>query len=422
MQQPQINKASISGTPNLTRRKLQQSDAWPEWLGTEHIQLDNYHTQGMFGTLTVPPPNLAILYWVWVYKIKEMEDNRKKARAVCDGSTRGGAAHISGHTFSPTPDMIDLCLQVTLAAQCGLTLYHADVSNAFAKAACPKQMYYMPLDAPFCEWWNTRFPTHSLLPGQAIPILKNFQGHSEAPSQWSIHIHKILVKKITLTSTTHAPCLYIGTTVHGEPILFLRQVDDFSIACTHIDTYDHVCDLLDEELTVPITRHDILAHLNGIDVVQARTHSITISVERYLDTVFESHGLKNHIPLSLPMRPDNDFVKALDSAVPLGPNVRAASDKQRFRYRGAIGELIWPMITTRPELAFLVVKLSQFSVAPAMIHYDAILAIFRYLSVTKHHGIPYTRIIFNVASFSMFKSKSFTQGNNNVFSLRNFFT
>jgi hypothetical protein len=76
------------------------------------------------------------------------------------------------------------------------------------------------------------------------------------------------------------------------------------------------------------------------------------------------------------MCPDNDFVKALDSAVPLDPDVRAATDKQRFRYHGAIGELIWPMITTHPKLAFPVVKLSQFSVSHAMIHYDAILAFF----------------------------------------------
>jgi hypothetical protein len=77
LQQPQINKASVSGIPNLARRKLQQSAAWPEWLAAEHIQLDNhYHAQGMFGTPTVLPPNLSIFYWVWVYKIKEMEDNR----------------------------------------------------------------------------------------------------------------------------------------------------------------------------------------------------------------------------------------------------------------------------------------------------------------------------------------------------------
>jgi hypothetical protein len=129
-------------------------------------------------------------------------------------------------------------------------LYHADVSNAFAEAARPKQMYYMRIDAPFCEWWNARFPTQPLLPGQAIPILKNLQGHPEAPRQGSIHIDKILVRKLALTSTTHAACLYRGT-VAGESILFLRQVDDFSIACTHCGIYDHICDLLDEELAVP---------------------------------------------------------------------------------------------------------------------------------------------------------------------------
>jgi hypothetical protein len=49
------------------------------------------------------------------------------------------------------------------------------------------------------------------------------------------------------------------------------------------------------------------------------------------------------------------------------------------------------MIMTRPELAFPVVKLSQFSVSPAVIHYNAILSIFRYLAHTRSRGITYTR-------------------------------
>jgi hypothetical protein len=184
----------------------------------------------------------------------------------------------------------------------------------------------------------------------------------------------------------------------------LRQVDDFSIACTHIDIYDHVCDLLDEELAVPITHHGILTQFNGTDVVQACTH-ITISVEQYLDTVFESHGWTNLIPLSLPMCPDNDFVKTLDSTIPLDLDVCSASDKQHFRYRGAIGELIWLVITTHPELVFPVVELSEFSVAPAMILYDVILAI--YLSVTKYHGVTYTKVIFvEHLSYTMLSSQS----------------
>jgi hypothetical protein len=111
------------------------------------------------------------------------------------GNDSSGWSHvfISGHTFAPTPGMIDLRLQVALAAQRGLKLYHADVSNAFAKAARLEQTYYMRIDAPFCEWWNARFPTQTRLPGQAIPILKNLQEHREAPRLWSIHINNILV-------------------------------------------------------------------------------------------------------------------------------------------------------------------------------------------------------------------------------------
>jgi hypothetical protein len=185
--------------------------------------------------------------------------------------------------------------------------------------------------------------------------------------------------------------------VYTEVLLLANQFSSYGKSMISLSPAHIVASMiifaifLMKNLLVPITRHGLLTHFNGIDVVQARTH-ITITVERYLNMVFESHGWNNLIPLSLPMRPYNDFFQALDSAIPLDPDVRAATDKLRFRYHGAIGELIWPMITTRLELAFPVVKLSQFSIAAAMIHYDAVLAIFRYLSVTRHHDITYTRV------------------------------
>ena len=52
----------------------------------------------MFGDPCPPPLDASIFHWVWIYKIKEEEQNRKKARAVCDGSTRGGQAQVHGPT------------------------------------------------------------------------------------------------------------------------------------------------------------------------------------------------------------------------------------------------------------------------------------------------------------------------------------
>jgi hypothetical protein len=49
------------------------------------------------------------------------------------------------------------------------------------------------------------------------------------------------------------------------------------------------------------------------------------------------------------------------------------------------------MITTRPELSYPVVKLSQFATSPATIHYDAVYVIFQYLSGTRNDSLTYTR-------------------------------
>jgi hypothetical protein len=83
----------------------------------------------------------------------------------------------------------------------------------------------------------------------------------------------------------------------------------------------------------------------------------------------------------------------LDDATPLDPVERTRADNTRFRYRAAIGELMWPMITTRPEISYPVVKLSQFSSNPAKVHYDAVSGIFQYLFGTRNDDITYTRTV-----------------------------
>jgi hypothetical protein len=386
-----IPKAHHASAPvKLTRRSLLRTEEWPEWQAAEHKQLDAYHKQGMFGTPCEPTPDASVFFWVWVYLIKPHENNRKKARAVCDGSTRGGASKINGHTFAPTPDMTDFRLQVAIAASLGYTLYCADVSNAFAEAEKPKQLYYMRVDDQYAEWWNSRFPDKPVHKGLVVPILRNLQGHPEAPRQWSIHIDRIL-KDLGFRSTTHAPCLYVGT-VDGSTVYFLRQVDDFSVACKNANVYNSFCDLIDKHLSMPITRYGIMTHFNGIDVEQSHCY-IHLHVKQYLDKVFAAHGWDSITPTTLPMRADNAFIRLLDKATSLDPDKHATTEHAMFSYRQAIGELVWPMITVRPDISFAVVKLSQFCTTPGLEHYKAVKQVFQYLSDKRTVGLVYKRSI-----------------------------
>ena len=53
-----------------------------------------------------------------------------------------------------------------------------------------------------------------------------------------------------------------------------------------------------------------------------------------------------------------------------------------FKYRVGIGESIYALITCCPDIIFHLVKLSQYSVQPAEIHYQAVKQLFKYLRAT----------------------------------------
>ena len=371
----------------LTRRGLQTQPGWPEWLRSEAEQLDSYATQGMFGTPCTPPPQAAIFHWVWIYKIKTEDNNRKKARAVCDGSTRGGQAMIAGHTYAPTPDMTDLRLFFALAALENKLVFGADVSNAFAEANAPAQEYFMRIDTQFHDWWLAK-GNPAIPPGHVIPILKNLQGHPEAPRQWSKHIDAIL-RQHGFRPTIHAPCLYRAT-IGNEDVLFLRQVDDFAIATNQESLYTNICNQLDSHLLVPMKRQGLLTHYNGIDIIQTRDY-ITLHVGSYVRRIVASHGWTDMHPVTLPMSADNEHIRLLDTATPPADEAACKALESKFRYRCGIGELIWAMITCRPEISFPVTKLSQFAAHPAALHYDAVKRVFRYINATPEHGLTYWR-------------------------------
>ena len=56
-------------------------------------------------------------------------------------------------------------------------------------------------------------------------------------------------------------------------------------------------------------------------------------------------------------------------------------------YRSAVGSLIYAMICTRPDLSWIVTKLSQFVVNPTEEHWVAVKHVFRYLQHTLDYAI-----------------------------------
>jgi hypothetical protein len=86
--------------------------------------------------------------------------------------------------------------------------------------------------------------------GHMILVLRALQCHPESPCLWEKHVDKILCS-IGFTPTVHKPCIYSGT-ILNKRILFMQQVDDFAISKPSECIIDHILDLINNLLFVPI--------------------------------------------------------------------------------------------------------------------------------------------------------------------------
>ena len=87
-------------------------------------------------------------------------------------------------------------------------------------------------------------------------------------------------------------------------------------------------------------------------------------------------------------------MRKLETAEPplIKDNAVLLQRKMGFKYRQAIGEFLYAMVTYRPSISFPMVKLSQYSNDPAEIHYKALIQVFQCLAQTKDHGITYWKL------------------------------
>ena len=91
------------------------------------------------------------------------------------------------------------------------------------------------------------------------------QCHPEAPRLWEKHTYAIICE-IEMNPTVHELCLYSGKFL-GERIIFKRQVNNFAIAAPNQRVADHVLDLIDDRLRIPLKRQVLISHEHLTDKI-----------------------------------------------------------------------------------------------------------------------------------------------------------
>jgi hypothetical protein len=385
--------------PKITRRKAMQTESWTKFRDSEWIQLDKYSNQDMFGE-PCPHPSSAdtvVLPWVWTYLYKidpvSLEDV-EKSRGTCNGGSRHGKIVTLAETYAACVEQPAHRMVWAIIAGLNYIGLGCDVSNAFAEAPPPKKPYFMVIDQQFRDWWDNKLKLPAIPYGYVLPVLKNLQGHPEAPRLWHLHIQAILLNTMGFDHTTHEPCLYWRTHPTHGLVLILRQVDDFIIgAATAAIALDYKQEI-QNHMANPLNELGIIKRFNGIDIHQTKYY-IKLSCETYIDKIVQHHGwqLEKAANLPVPMRNDTTYQAALE--LTNGPDEakeqRALEHEMTFSYRQAIGELIFAMTICRLDISPALIKLAQYSQNPAKCHYKATKAVFVFLNATKYEGIYYWR-------------------------------
>lgn len=95
----------------------------------------------------------------------------------------------------------------------------------------------------------------------------------------------------------------------------------------------------------------------------------------------------------IPMKSEKAYLRELETST--GPTTekeqKLLQQDMGFSYRQVIGELIYMMVTCRPDISFPLIKLSQYNNNPAQIHYEGVKHLFKYLKTTINDGLYYWR-------------------------------
>jgi len=387
---PQQKNAKV--VEKLTRRLLMQRDDWDDWRRSEEKQLEQYQQQGMFGKPEPRPSKANILNLLWTYLVKS--DGTKKARCCCNGNPGRKGSITLAHTYAACVEQPAQRIYWGLVALKNYIAIGADASNAFAEAPPPKAPLYVMVDRPYREWHKQK--TGEDLPkGCVLRVNHAIQGHPEAPRLWSIFIDDIIQHKLGFTPTTHEKCLYRGM-FNGKEVLFLRQVDDFSVAAENEIICNKVIEEVSKHLKAPLKNLGQVNRFNGVEVEQTK-YFIKIHNLQYIEKILTRHGWLHdnykYPKLPVPMRSDNKYIFELENAK--GPDTDrdrlTLEVKMKFNYRQALGEILYAMVTCRPDLSISVTKLSQYSQNPAEVHYVALKNVFRYLRSTRKDGLVFWR-------------------------------
>ena len=344
-----------------------KSQLWVEAMKDEMTSLIENDTF----TLTPLPEGKHAVGGRWVYAIKNGSDGSEtyKARYVAKGYSQIMGVDYK-ETFSPTANITSIRTLMQMSAQYDLELHQMDVKTAYLHAPIDCEIY---MEQP--EGFEVKSNTGDKF---VCKLNKSLYGLKQSGRNWNKMLHDYLSENgFTQNPADH--CVY-SKQIENRKVLLVIWVDDLIITASDNDLLNDAKKMLSTKFKMKDLGR--LSNFLGIDFDQSQG-VVKMSQKKYISKVLEQFGMSDCKPRSTPCEQKlqcNTSGDAIDST----------------QYRKAVGSLIYVMTCTRPDLSWVVSKLSQYLSEPKEQHWAAVKHVMRYLKSTIDHELCYKKSVENL--------------------------
>ncbi|KAJ9557266.1 hypothetical protein OSB04_011880 [Centaurea solstitialis] len=224
---------------------------------------------------------------------------------------------------------------LALAAIHNLVIHQMDVKTIFLNGELNEEIY-MRQPEGFVVSANEN---------KVCKLVKSLYGLKQAPKQWHQKFDDVVLSN-GFSLNQADKCVYSKFDTSGKGVIICLYADDMLIFGTDQDQVDKTKEFLSSKFDMKdMGEADVIL---GIKIIRT----------------------------------------PMDPTVKLMPNKGVTVNQ--LEYSRAIGSLMYAMLSTRPDIAFAVGKLSRYTHNPGLIHWQAINRVFKYLKGTMDYGLTYS--------------------------------
>lgn len=267
-------------------------------------------------------------------------------------------------TYALVARISTIKLLLALAAIHNLVIHQMDVKTAFLNGDLDEEIYM-------------KQPEGFVMPGnehKVCKLKKSSYGLKYAPKQWHQKFDDVVLSNGFALNQADK-CVYSRFYTSGKGVMIFLYVDDMLIFGTDLEEVNKTKKLLSSNFeTKDLGEAEVIL---GIRIKQGN-NEISIYQSHYIEKILKNFNFENCSHVSTP----------IDPSLKLLPN--KGSPASQLEYSRAIGCLMYVMVSTRLDRAYVVGRISRYTSNPSSHHWQAVSRVFKYLKGTMNYGLTYS--------------------------------